>query len=151
MIINRDGIDVELTPEEEAAFLAEVAIRAPVHGSEVNQERDRRFALGFRYGGVIYQSDPDSRENVAGAGTMALGAIITGKQPGDLRWARPDRDFTWTAADNSQVPMDAQTVFAFAASLGLRKDAFIKAAQTLKAMDPIPADFATNDAYWPPL
>lgn len=118
---------------------------------QINAERDRRFGLGFYFGGVLFQSDRDSRENVAGAGTMALGAMMAGKQPGDLKWARPDRDFTWTAADNSQVPMDAPTTFTFAASLGLRKEAFIKAAQEIKAMDPMPADFATNDAYWPPL
>lgn len=149
MIINRDGVDVELTPEEEAALIAENAIRAPIQPSQVNAERDRRFALGFRYGGALFQSDPDSRENVAGAGTMALGAIVSGKQPGNLRWARPDRDFTWTAADNSQIPMDAHTTFAFASSLGIRKEEFIKAAQALKAMQPIPQDYATNDAYWP--
>lgn len=117
--------------------------------SDVDRERDRRIAAGFRFNGVLYQSRQTDRENMAGASTTALAAIINGSEPGNLRWADPDNDFDWIAADNTLQPMDAHTVFEFGRAAMTHKQAHIFAARTIKDMVPIPDDYAMNNEYWP--
>ena len=117
--------------------------------ADVDAERDRRIDGGMVWDGVTYQTRPQDRENVAGASILALAAISNGAQPGDLRWHGEDTDFVWIAEDNSTNTMDAQTFFAFAQAMAKHKSAHIFAARAIKDMDPIPADYATNEAYWP--
>ena len=112
----------------------------------VNLERDRRMAT-FGFSGKLYDLQGQSLANVSGAGTLSLAAIINGAQPGDLRWADPDQDFTWIANDNTIVPMDAQTTWAFAQTAAAWRKHCIYKARALKDMDPIPSDYA-NDSYW---
>lgn len=123
------------------------ALPPPTEG-QVDAERDRRIAAGFTFGGTFFQSRPEDRENIMGAGTAALGAMMLGAQAGDYRWHGGDSDFMWIAADNSTHPMDAQTVYAFGLAAMAHKTAHIFAARAIKDADPIPADFA-DDAYWP--
>ena len=120
----------------------------PPTSADVDAERDRRIAAGFTFAGKFYQTRPDDRENIMGASTAALAAIINGASPGDYRWHGGDADFVWIAEDNSEVPMDAQTMFAFGQAAMAHKQALIFNARALKNMDPIPADY-TDDAYWP--
>jgi len=132
--------DTEAPPTEEPVVTAAM----------VDAVRDIRVASGFGFNGKVYQTRPEDRENIAGAATAALAAImVNGAQPGDFRWHGGDSDFEWIAADNSTHPLDAQTTFAMGQAAMAHKQAHIFAARTLKDMDPIPADFATNDAYWP--
>lgn len=114
----------------------------------IDAERDRRISGGFIFAGVEYQSRSEDRENIAGAATAALGAIMAGAQPGDLRWHGGAEDFAWIAADNTMHTMDAQTVYAFGQAAMAHKQAHIFAARTLKDADPIPGDFA-DDKWWP--
>lgn len=120
---------------------------APTSG-DVDAERDRRIAAGFVFGGALFQTRPEDRENIAGASTAALAAIIAGAHAGDLRWHGGDADFAWIAADNSLHTMDAQTMFAFGQAAMAHKQSHIFAARALKDMDPIPAGYADN-TYWP--
>lgn len=133
---------VPMTAEEVAA------LHIPVTAEMVDFERDRRIAAGFTFSGVFYQTRPEDRENIAGASTAALTAVIAGAQPGDLRWHGEDKDFAWIAADNSRHPMDAQTMLAFGQAAMAHKTRHIFAGSDLKNMDPIPLDFAEN-SYWP--
>lgn len=119
---------------------------APSSGA-VNAERDRRMRV-FTFDGVAYSFDPVSRDNISGAAVLALGAISAGAQPGNLRWANPEQDFGWIALDNTVVPMDAQTCWAFAQAAAAYKSALIFAARALKDFDPIPGDY-TDNSYWP--
>ncbi|WP_113154797.1 DUF4376 domain-containing protein [Nitratireductor sp. OM-1] len=114
----------------------------------IDAERDRRINGGFIFEGVEYQSRPEDRENIAGAATAALGVIMAGAQPGDLRWHGGAEDFAWIAADNTMHTMDAQTVYAFGQAAMAHKQAHIFAARTLKDADPNPDDFA-GDQWWP--
>lgn len=115
----------------------------------INMERDRRLqSLSFAGKSFDFCDGKGSDLNIAGAGTLALAAIISGAQPGDLRWADPNADFLWVAQDNSSVPMDAQTTLAFAKTAAEWKAKHIYAARQLKNMSPIPADYADN-ARWP--
>lgn len=132
----------ELVPEPPAPS------PAPPTASAVDAERDRRIASGFEFGGVSYQSRPDDRENIAGAALAALGAMVDGAQPGDLRWHGGSEDFVWIATDNTTHPMDAQTMFAFGQAAMAHKQALIFAARAVKDADPIPADY-TDEGYWP--
>lgn len=123
-----------------------ITTRAPV-SADVTAERDRRLQT-FSFAGKVFQFDDESQLNIAGAGTLALAAIINGAQPGNLRWSDAGRDFAWLAADNTSVTMDAQTCFAFAQAAAKWKADHIHAARAIKDMSPIPTDYAAN-ARWP--
>lgn len=114
----------------------------------VDHERDRRIDAGVEFQGHSYQTRATDRENIAGAAQMAFMAMMTGSEPGDLRWSDPDNDFKYIALDNTRVPMDAQTMVEFGKAAAARKGALIFAASNLKQMATIPADFA-DDKYWP--
>lgn len=129
-------------------FVHDLTDLPPPSSDDVDTERDRRIAAGFVFGGVAYQSRPADRENIMGAATAALGAIVSGALPDDLRWHGGATDFVWIAADNSLTPMDAQTMFVFGQAAMSHKSAHIFAGAALKAMDPIPADYA-DDQWWP--
>lgn len=120
----------------------------PKTSFDVDAERDRRIDGGFTFNGIRFQSRPDDRENIAGAATAALGAIMAGAQPGNYRWHGGAYDFAWIAADNSTHVMDAQTVYAFGQAALAHKQAHIFAGRAIKDADPIPADY-TDDGYWP--
>jgi len=123
-----------------------ISTRAPI-SSDINAERDRRLR-SFVFGGKEFQFDGESQLNIAGAGTLALAAIINGAQPGNLRWADGSKDFAWLAADNTSVTMDAQTCFAFAQAAARWKADHIHVARAIKDISPIPEDYADN-ARWP--
>lgn len=145
--VHRDQIP--LTQEELDARRAEELSRmAPL----VDSERDRRTAMGFIYDGKAYQTENQSQiDDILGKMTDSLAAItIDQAQPGDLRWASPDFDFAWSAADGTLVPMDAQTCLAFTRSAVRRKTLLVGAGLALKAMNPVPIDYM-DDKYWPPL
>lgn len=113
----------------------------------VTIERDRRIVAGFDFAGHRFQSRAEDRENIAGASTAAFAAIVGGAVAGDYGWHGGDTDFAWIAADNTLVPMDAQTTFALGRAAMAHKQGLIFAARALKDMTPIPADFA-DDQYW---
>lgn len=141
----------EATEEQKAAAQAVVAAFDPhaTESEQVNAERDRRLRT-FPFGGQRYNfvDGKGSDVNVAGAGTLALAAIMAGAQPGDLRWASADYDFTWTTAGNAIVPMDAQTTLNFAKAAADWKALHIYAARSIKDLTPIPDDYA-DDGRWP--
>lgn len=102
--------------------------------SDIDRERDRRINAGFIFDGVLYQSRPDDRENIAGAVLIAI--------------ADPAYTTGWIAADNSVVQMDAPTLLRFGRTAADHKQALIFAARQLKDMQPIPQDY-TDDKWWP--
>lgn len=120
----------------------------------VDAERDRRISAGFTFQGVRYQSrlpagnQPGDWDVFSGKALEALIAIMAGAQPGDLRWSDPAADFAWIAADNTRVPMDAQTVIELGKAAAAHRSAHTFAGSDLKAMAPIPADY-TADHWWP--
>lgn len=142
---------VPLTAEEiEAEAAAQREALAPL----IDAERDRRISAGFEFAGVRYQSrlPQDGKagdwEVFSGKALEALMAVMGGAQPGDLRWSDPAEDFAWIAADNSRVPMDAQTVIALAKAASAHRGRHTFAGSDLKQMQPIPADY-TADQWWP--
>lgn len=135
------SLNIKTAEDLEAEDQARLAV-------QVNAERDRRINGHFTFNGVTYQRRPEDRENLAGAATNALAAITQGAQAGDLRWHGGAEDFVWIAADNSTVPMDAQTMFALGQAAMAHKQSHIFAARALKDMAIIPADYA-SDQYWP--
>ena len=127
---------------------------AVVGPAQVDAERDRRISAGFEFAGVRYQSrlPQDGKagdwEVFSGKALEALMAVLNGSQPGDLRWSDPAEDFAWIAADNSRVPMDAQTVIELAKAASAHRGRHTFAGSDLKQMTPIPADY-TDDQWWP--
>ena len=119
-----------------------------IGSSHIDAERDRRIDAGVEFQGVMFQSREADRENIAGAAQIGFMAMLAGAQPGDLRWLSQAEDYAWIAADNTLVPMDAQTVVEFGKFAAGRKQALIFAGRQLKNMSPIPADYA-DDKWWP--
>lgn len=119
---------------------------------QIDQEKDRRTAMGFIYDGKAYLTETQSQMNdILGALADATAAITVDQaQPGDLRWADPRYDFAWSAADGSGVPMDAQICLAFTRAAVRRKSLLVGAGLALKSMNPIPVDYM-DDKYWPPM
>jgi hypothetical protein len=116
--------------------------------TDVNAERDRRMFSTFTFGGVTYDCDDASLSRITGAATLAGFAIGAGSPVGNLRWHGGSVDFAWIAADNSETPMDAQTSFAFGQAAAVNQSTHIFAGAAIKAMNPIPQDYATNESYW---
>lgn len=134
--------------ENQGGHLVLVDVPVVIERGQVAAERDRRLRGGATFAGRPFQTDILSMLRMSSATTLALGAIIAGKQPGDLRWHGGPTDFTFTTTDNIEVPMDAQTMMAFGTTMALREKAHINAAKALVAMVPIPTDYTSN-AYWP--
>lgn len=120
----------------------------PPTADDVNAERERRLVGDFTFAGKQFQRDARSLQRIAGAASLAGFALGAGAQPGNLRWANPDRDFVWIASDNTLMAMDAQTCFAFGQVAANVETNIIFAAKQLREMNPIPADFA-DDKWWP--
>lgn len=122
--------------------------------ADIDAERDRRIDAGFVFNGVRYQSRLPSPSHAgdwevfSGKALEALIAIMAGAQPGNLRWSDPAADFAWIAADNSRVPMDAQTVIELCKAASAHRSRHTFAGSDLKAMQPIPQDFS-DDQWWP--
>ena len=114
--------------------------------SAVNAERDQRMRSPFTFGANQFDYDSDSQKRITGAGALAHIAItVGGKQPDDLRWHDGTADFVWIAADNTLVPMDAQTVLAFGQAAGAWESAHIFAARALKDAIAVAADHEALD------
>lgn len=166
-----DGIDMEInhpvhgwipftaspnSEEQQQAALYAAALPGalpadPVPGptaADVNLERNRRISAGFTFAGKHFAFDPDSKQRVTGAATLAGFAIAQGASSGNLLWHGGETPFVWIADDNTLVEMDAPTCFAFGQAAAVHETAHIFAARQLKDMSPIPADYA-DDAHWP--
>ena len=129
----------------------ETLARVPATGelkAAIMGERNRRLRLPFTFQTKLYDRSADSVSRIAGAGTLALAAIMNGAQPGNLNWhGDPVNPFGWIAADNTVTTMDAQTMFAFGQTCAQVETKLVFAARALKDMNPIPADYAA-DVYW---
>lgn len=146
--------DHQLTVLYDQSTSTEINLLGPTT-DDVDAERDRRIDAGFTFGGVVYQCRYQDRENIAGAKSAATDAkTIYGAQAGDFAWRRlldPNGPeiFRWIAADNTEVPMDADTTIRLGYAALAWKESHIYAARLIKNMPTIPADFATNPNYWP--
>ena len=114
----------------------------------VNAERDRRIAEGFLFNGRIYQFRPEDKARINGAGSLAGFAIASGSEQGNVFWHGGPSPFTWISADNTEVQMDAQTMFAMAQAAAAHEAAHVFAAKSLKDTSPIPENY-TDEAFWP--
>ncbi|MGX5725095.1 DUF4376 domain-containing protein [Metapseudomonas otitidis] len=136
---------ITMTSAEVEAHLNPLRVMTP---GDVDIERDHRLASAIEFQGALFQSRSIDRERITEAAQLAFMAVASGAKPGDLRWLEPEQDFTWIAADNTLVPMDAPTVMAFAKAMAARTQALVLAGRRLKDMDVIPSDY-TDDKWWP--
>ncbi|WP_165667626.1 DUF4376 domain-containing protein [Metapseudomonas otitidis] len=135
---------VVMTADEIQGHLNPIKLGAPI---DVDSERDRRLVSRIEFQGTLFQSRSIDRERITEAAQLAFMAVASGAKPGDFRWLDPEQDFTWIAADNTLVPMDAPTVVAFAKAMAERTQALVLAGRRLKDMDAIPNDY-TDDKWW---
>lgn len=143
-----NGEIIDMTAEEVAEFEAAVEASNVVSREQIDAERDRRIANGFAFGGHVFQSGPEDKMRISGAGALAIAAIMAGAQVGNYRWHGGASDFAWIDANNGLLVMDAQTVLAFGQAAANHESNHVFAGRSLKEMDPIPADYADNK-YWP--
>lgn len=105
-----NGEEVNLTAQEVAEISAQES--AWVAGAmkdaaraRINAARDAAIASGVTFGGVLYDSDPASRE--------ALTATLTVLQPGGV----VPPGFTWRAADNTDHALSLAELQGLAAAM----------------------------------
>lgn len=117
----------------------------------IDAERDRRIDLGITFSGKFFQTADLDRERIDRSRISAMAALMNGVQEGNLRWHGLPVDFFWIAADNSRVPMDAQTMVAFGNAVAAREGVMIVAGNDLKrriaAGETIPD--ITGNSLWP--
>jgi hypothetical protein len=128
----------------ETATFEDISVTA----DDVDAERDRRVSVGFTFNEKLFQSRIEDQKRINGASTLALIAVVSGAQPGNLRWHGGTQDFVWIADDNTLIPMDAQTVLAFGQAAAAWESDHVFAARSVKDTTPVPADY-TDNKYWP--
>lgn len=116
--------------------------------TDVNAERDRRMNGSFTFNGSEFQCDAVSLSRITGAATLAGFAMGAGAQAGDVRWHGGTADFVWIDANNNFVSLDAPSMFAVGQAAAANESAHVFAAFSIRAIDPIPDDFA-DDSRWP--
>ena len=140
--------EVDLT-QEEIDELAAIAAQAQiVTRDQVDAERDRRTEHAFVFNGKPFRLDEKSIGRITAMGADARFAVKDGAAEGDYLWSDPNNPFGFIATDNSVMPMDAQTMAAFANAAKLWVSRHTFAGLTLKSQNPIPVDFA-DDSHWP--
>ncbi len=102
---------------------------APKTAEQVDAERDRRIAAGFTFDGRHYNFDERAARFIE-------------------RSLRKESEKGWTDSGGSKVPMSKQKFKEFADYAEDHEDNIAWAAADLKAIDPIPANFA-DDIHWP--
>ena len=111
--------------------------------ADINAERDRRIAAGKTFTVSSYGDIP-----VSGDATTQLNLLALKDTARDLKVASvtaaviPYRD-----ADNAQHMLTADQIIELVDAGKSHVQMLYSASWTLKAMDPIPADFA-DDSYW---
>lgn len=117
---------------------------APITTDQVNAERDRRIALGYtamtttgKTMPVDTRNDVDFR-NLNGLGSAALARVVAGSTD----------TFDFTGADNVTRTLTPQEMMEVSMQALAHVDAHYAAARALKAMAPIPVDYADN-SHWP--
>jgi hypothetical protein len=131
-----DGAVVDLGPPPSAKHVIDVATRAWVvpgvsnlelaqaaKWEQVKAERDRRESGTFPYMGKQLQCDVVSVLRMTGAKEAALDAIANG-------WAFSE---TWTCADNSLLPVDADAVLGMLPALAIFSSSLHATARALRA------------------
>lgn len=110
---------------------------------DVNRERDRRILLPKTvnvpsYGAIRVDMAGDGRQNISDLGTAALAKISLGDTS-----KIPFRD-----ADNIDRSLTNEDIVAMGLQIMQQVSAIHVKARAVKALDPIPADYA-DDKYWP--
>jgi hypothetical protein len=106
------------------------------------------IAAGFTFQGHLYQIDQDSLFNINAMGGLALGSITNAPTS---PWPA---GFVWIAADNSKIPMDAPTCYAFSRAVGGYVSALVLRLRALKDAITVATTQAALDAIdvtasWP--
>ncbi|MAD43584.1 MAG: hypothetical protein CMH98_01145 [Oceanospirillaceae bacterium] len=123
--------------------------------AQINDDRDERLAAGVEFDGIVYQSREIDHTRVNGLYSRALRAQSQGSgTAGDYRWFNPEVDFSYTAADNSEHLMDADTVISMGEEFANRQLVLIKYAQSVKgqlrlAKSKFEIDAIMEDVVWP--
>lgn len=128
-------------------------LRVSPSRDSVDSERNRRISDGFIFEGVLYQSRLPSQDHpgdwdvFSGKALEAFISVSQGAEIGDLRWSDKNSDFMWISADNTLIPMDAQTTLALCKEASNHRTKITMKASHLKSMEEIPLDFK-DDKWW---
>lgn len=133
-----------------AATLVTVPDPVPVITSEqVSAERDRRGLLDFTWNGIDWQGDERSTKKIMGLVTNAtIYLTIGGGDPLETKWVDGVNNFKFTAKDDSEHILTAPAMIQMGQALAARVNFLHRKAKDIKAMDPIPVDYQTNEALW---
>lgn len=131
---------VPFTPEEEAAADA-ASVVALYSGADVDVERERRIALplgvALPSGSFRINMDPESQRNIQGLSTAGI----------LLSSAAPTQKTTFRDYDNVSHDLLPSDLVQMGLQVMARIQAVYQKAWALKAISPIPADYA-DDSHW---
>ncbi|WP_306869058.1 hypothetical protein [Neorhizobium galegae] len=127
--------------------ISDIVISAPPRTiDDVAAERDRRLKSGFAYDfgdergiHLIGTSDADMRRWMDEVCPIAQACINVGQPEAMIG----------ISTETGRVDVSASEWQMILLAAGQYRQPLYQASFDLQAMDPIPADFATNPAYWP--
>lgn len=134
-----DGIMVSDAPTASAFFASYIGSAAQLAWNKTNAQKTgvldqlatlyaAKLAAGRIYSdSKTYQIDPASQANVAAIGSLA--ACVLSNTPGAAPWPS---NFFWIAADNSQSPMTAAQMYAFAQNIAAYVSSLVTVNYSLK-------------------
>lgn len=116
----------------------------PVSAEQINTERDRRIALGAEVtvGDVTFSVQTRDDKDFRNINGLATKGVVLSMQ-GDAETTVSFRD-----ADNEERLLNGEGLISMADQVAQHVSAIYAASWALKAMTPIPADYAA-DSYWP--
>jgi uncharacterized protein DUF4376 len=117
-----DGELIDMSPEEEAAFLAsqvpDLNAAKDARKNEVDSLRDAKLAAGFPFMGKVIQFDPRSEAKITGGHALARDA-----RDGLIPWPA---DFRWRTADNTFLPLTMEQMLQLGQTAAGIADAMLK-------------------------
>lgn len=151
VVVSEFGNPADMGLTDEEPFIEPNPLEQPDPANvalAVDREADIRIQSGVVFNGILFDYDyAKAKTRISGIATLAGFAVLAGN--GDkLDWQEEGEPFTFYAKDNRHIPLTAAEMFAFGRTAAAWEGAHVRAARTLKDMDPIPEDYR-DPKYWP--
>ncbi|WP_416053143.1 DUF4376 domain-containing protein [Cupriavidus basilensis] len=124
----------------EGAWTFDLVLARAAKVAEINAERARREVTTFPYAGKRFDADEQSEKRIVSATQLASLAKNAGRA----------FSMAWTAADNTEVELDADALVDLALALAAHRDGCHRTAKLLKDVAAVAGDEAALAAItWP--
>jgi hypothetical protein len=122
----------KLNAGEGGTVKPEVVKVVKITEADIDAYRDQIIDSGIVLFGKPFQTRPQDRENIGGASTLAISAMMAGKEVDDPYWHGGTEPFTWICADNTTTVLAAYQVLQLGKAIAIWKQRCIFTARQLK-------------------